>query len=272
MASGDILSICNRALLSVGARTQVSSINPSDGSVEANSLSVLFTPTFEALARSAHWNCLGREVALDLLMAASGTPENPNGTTLPVPPIPWLYAYAYPSDCLDVRYIVPSFPTNAGSSTPDTPINNAAATWLPNGGQIVYKVQTVLDSHQQSVLCILTNQDLATCVYTTNLQNPSTWDSLFQEGMVASLGAYLVPALSLSLPLMQASIATAEKAIARARAADGNEGVTVMDHTPDWFRARAGGSNWGYGFASIGGFQYSIGWPSFGGGDGSYGD
>src|ERR1700761_2442839 len=256
MASGDILSICNRSLLSIGARSQVSSVNPSDGSVEANACSVLFTPTFEALGRAAHWNCLGREIALSLLMAASGTPENPSGSSYPIPPIPWLYAYAYPSDCLDVRYIVPSFPTNNGSSTPQTTINNAAGTWLPTGGQIPYKVQTVLDKNNNSILVILTNQDLATCVYTTNLPNPAQWDSLFQQAMVASLGAYLVPALSLSLPLMQLSIQTAEKAIAMARAADGNEGVTVMDHLPDWMIARAGGSNWGNGVNTYGGFCY----------------
>lgn len=251
----------------------MSSVNPSDGSVEANACSVLFTPTFEALGRAAHWNCLGREVALSLYAAASGTPENPDGTTLPIPPIPWMYAYSYPSDCLDVRYIVPSFPTNNGSSTPQTTINNAAGSYLPSGGQIPYKVQTVLDANQNSLLVILTNQDLATCVYTTNLQNPANWDSLFQEAIVASLGAYLVPALSLSLPLMQLSIQTAERAIAQARAADGNEGVTVMDHLPDWMAARAGGQGFGvgYGFTSYGGYCYSICWPSYGGG-GSYGD
>lgn len=263
----DQLSICNRALLAVGARAQISTLNPSDGSVEANACSVLFQPTFEQLARTAPWNCLGKQVTLSLVAAASGTPENPEGTSLPVPPSPWLYAYAYPSDCLDVRYIVPSYPASTGS-TPDFPVNVASATWLPTGGQIPFKVQLIDATPASQRLCVLTNQELAQVVYTTNFSNPAGWDSLFQEGMVASLGAFLVPALSLSLPLLDRCVKQAEVAIAQARVRDGNEGVTNMDHTPDWMQARLGGTGWyslGYGYGSTQG--YNMCWPS-GGSDG----
>lgn len=267
----DQLQIANRALLSVGARTQVSSINPSDGSQEADAISTLWTPTFEALGRSAHWNVLGKQGTLSLLAAAQGTPENPMGTG-PVPPVPWLYSYAYPSDCLDVRYIVPSYPSQSGGSTPQTTINNAAGTWIPTGGQIPYLVHTDSSIQNNPVLVVLTNQDQAQIVYTVNQPNPAAWDSLFQAAMVASLGAYLVPALSLSMPLMQLSIQTAEKAIAIARAADANEGVTTLDHLPDWIQARAGGQGYGYGygFTSWAGLQTMV-WPG-GGSSGSYGD
>lgn len=250
----------------MGARNYISSLNPSDGSAEANAISTLWTPTFEALGRAAHWNVLGKQATLGLLAAAQGTPENPNGTTLPVPPTPWLYQYAYPSDCLDIRYVVPSLPSNAGGSTPSTTINNAAGAWIPNGGQIPYLVQTASTVSNTPVLVILTNQDQAQVVYTVNQPNPAAWDSLFQAAMVASLGAYLVPALSLSLPLMDLAIKTAENAIAIARIADGNEGVTSMDHTPDWMRARAGAQGFGVnGFTNWGGYCYTpMCWPSGG--------
>ena len=260
----DQLSIANRSLLMVGARSQVSSINPSDGSAEANAISVLYTPTFEALARTAQWNCLTRQQTLSLLAAAEGTPENPGGLSLPLPPSPWLYSYAYPSDCLDVRYIVPSLPSNEGGAVPATTINNAAGAWIPSGGQIPYSVTT--DNNSTSPrLVILTNQDQAQAVYTQNQPNPATWDSLFQAAMVASLGAFLVPALSLSFPLMQLAIKTAEGAIAQARTADGNEGVTTMDHLPDWMRARAGGQGFGIGYnLSLYGGYVNMCWPDTG--------
>jgi len=263
------LDIANRALLSVGSRQQVSSIMPSDGSVEADVISTLYTPTYEALARAAHWNCLSKQVALTMQAAAQGTPENPLGTTLPLPPTPWLYQYAYPSDCLDFGYIVPSFPASTNPSVPETTASNAAGTWLPTGGQIPFKVATTFDDRNNASLCILTNQDLAQGVYTVNQPNPATWDSLFQAAMVASLGAFLVPALSLSLPLMNLQIKNAEAAIAQARARDGNEGVTTQDHTPDWFRARAGGQGFGVGYniSTWGGFTNMV-WPT----DGVYGD
>jgi hypothetical protein len=262
----DQLSISNRALLSVGARTQISSLNPSDGSNEANAISVLWTPTFEQLGRAAPWNCLTKQVTLSLLMAAQGTPENPSGTALPTPPTPWLYAYSYPSDCLLFRFVVPSLPFNVAGTTPATTINNSAMTWLPSGGQIPFAVSSIGDKNNSPIMIVLTNQSQAQAVYNANNANPAIWDSLFQGGMVASLAAFLVPALSLSLPLMQMSIKTAEGAIARARAQDGNEGVTVMDHLPDWMLARLGGGSHGpgYGFTTWSGYCNVL-WPDYGG-------
>lgn len=260
----DVLSISNRALLSIGARAQISSVFPSDGSEEGNAVAVLWQPTFESLGRSARWNCLTKQVALSLIQAAQGTPENPGGSSYPVPPTPWLYAYAYPIDCLSMRYIVPSFPANTGSNTPATTINNTAGTWIPNGGQIPYAVTTDVDTNNNVIMVILTNQSQAQASYTMNQANPAIWDSQFQAAMVASLGAFLVPALSLSLPLMQLSISTAEKIITQARVADGNEGVTVMDHLPDWMIARAGGQGLGLGlgFSTWGGYCNNICWPN----------
>lgn len=257
------IDISNRALLSIGARAQVSSINPSDGSVEADSISVLFTPTFESLGRSANWNCLRKSVDLSLLAAAQGTPENSDGTSYPIPEFPWLYSYAYPSDCLKFNYIVPSNPTGTGGSTPQTTINNSAGPYFPGIGQIPYVVSSSLDINNNPIIIILTNQDQAVGVYNANIPNPGIWDSMFQAAMVASLGVFLVPALSLSLPLMQLSIKTAEGIIAQARTADGNEGVTTMDHLPDWMRARAGAQGMGYGFWGNGFLQYQdMCWPS----------
>lgn len=255
------LSLANRSLLSVGARAQISSFSPSDGSDEANAVSVLWTPTFEQLGRAARWNCLRRQAQLTLYQAAQGTPENPDGTTFDQPPTPWLYAYIYPSDCLSMQFIVPSLPVSVGSSVPATTINNNAGTWLPSGGQIPYVVQTSYDNFNNVIIVILTNQDQAQAVYTVNQSNPVIWDSMFQQAFVSSLAAYLVPALSLSIPLMQIQIQNAEKIITQARVADGNEGVTVMDHLPDWMQARAGGQGFGLGFYNWGGYCYNMNWP-----------
>lgn len=258
----DQLNIANRALLAVGARAQISSLAPSDGSVEADAITALWQSTFEQLGRTAHWNCLGKQVTLSLIAAAQGTTENPTGTSLPIPPTPWLYAYSYPSDCLDVRYVVPSYPANTGT-TPTFSVNVSAPTWLPSGGQIPFKVQKIDVAPASTLLSILTNQDMAQADYTVNDSNPQGWDSLFQEAMVASLGAFLVPALTLNLALMDRCVKQAEMAIARARIRDGNEGVTNMDHDPDWMSARMGGQGYGIGYGpGFGaGSIYSMIWP-----------
>lgn len=267
--AADVLSISNRALLSVGARTQVSSVFPSDGSAEANSLSVLWNPTFEQLARVAPWNSLRKSAQLALLAAAQGTPENPEGTTYPLPEFPWLYSYAYPADCLRFSYIIPSNPVGQGGSPPQTTINNTSGPIVPSGGQIRFVVSSALDANGNPIKIILTNQDQAQGVYVSDIPNPAQWDSLFQGAMVATLGAFLVPALSLSFPLMQIVIKQAEEAIQIARVADGNEGVTSMDHLPDWMQARAGAQGigggygfWNNGFLNFGGGYDGICWPN----------
>lgn len=261
MATGNTLNICNRSLLSIGSQAQISSFN--EGSAQANAAATLFTPTFEQLARSAPWNCLRKEAVLTLLAAAQGTPENPDGTTLPLPPTPYLYSYAYPSDCLQMRFIMPSLPApNAG--VPIFSVNTSAPTWLPNGGQIPYTVAYSTDVNNNPINVVLTNQSQAIAVYTVNQPNPQIWDSLFQAAMVASLAAYFVPALSLHMPLMSIQIKLAEQMIEQARVRDGNEGVTSMDHTPDWMRARQGASGkyWNNGYGQ--GYTWpSMLWPSY---------
>lgn len=246
------VDITNRALLSIGAKAQVSALN--EGSTEANAAAILFTPTFEALARAAHWNCLRKQAALSVIAAAMGTPENPLGTALPLPPAPWLYSYQLPSDCLAMRFLVPSLPST-GIGTAMTTYSNAAPTRLPGGEQIQFAVAYATDANGAPIQVVLTNQSQAQAVYTVNQPNPAIWDSQFQAAMVSSLAAYFVPALSLNLALMQGAIKNSEMIIAQARVSDGNEGVTVMDHVPDFIRARGGESR----FYGIGG------WNGFGG-------
>lgn len=237
------VSLCNRALGQIGARSSVSSLN--EGSTQSDACNLFFNSTFQNLARTARWACLRKQANLSLLAAAMGTPENPNGTTLPLPPTPFLYSYQYPSDCLAMRFIVPSFPSLA-TGVPQTTATVNSPTYLPGGGQIFFAIGYSVDNQNNPITVILTNQSQAQAVYTVNQPNPVIWDSLFEQAFVSSLAAFLVPALSLNLPLMQGSIASAEKLITAARVADANEGVTVVDHVPDWMRARWAGDGYGY--------------------------
>lgn len=239
------VSIANRSLLSIGARAQISDLN--EGSTESDAINTLFIPTYEALARAAYWNCFRAQVTLSLLAAAVGTPENPNGTTMPLPPTPWLYSYAYPSNALAMRFLVPSAPATA-TGVPPTPVSVAAPIYIPGGGKIPFAVAYGTDTGGNPITVILTNQSQAQAVYTIDQPNPANWDSQFQAAMVASLAAFLVPALSLNMALMQASVKSADEMIMRARVSDGNEGFTSQDHVPDWIRARnAGGGPGSFG-------------------------
>lgn len=256
------VSLCNRALLAISAKAQVSSISPSDGSAAADACATLFIPTFEQLGRSAWWNCLEKQATLSLLGAAAGTPEGGDSGTGITPPSPWLYMYQYPSDCLKARAIVPTFP-GQNDGVPLTTINNAAPIYVRGMGQIPFKVAYATDAQNNPLTVVITNQSQAQLIYTVNQSNPVVWDTLFQAAFVASLGAFLVPALSAQLPFLQMQIGIAERFIADARAADGNEGSNSQDHQPDWITARSGGSGGWYG--SWNGMGYNdMCWPSGG--------
>jgi hypothetical protein len=258
--------ICNRALLAAGSRIQITGFPPTDTSVEATTCSILFDQTFSAVAQAAQWNQFRRQVTLTLLAAAAGTAENPDGLTLPLAPVPWSYEYQYPADCLNFMWIVPTFP----GSSDDIPIstaNNAATVILPTGGQIPYAValEYFATAPTIPVTVILTNQSEALGVYVQHQDDPQYWtDSMFTQAMVASLAAFLVPALALSAPLMDKNIAIATKILASAEASNANEGVTVMDHVPDWLTARAGAPGYRYGFYNPGQLFTPISWPSYG--------
>ena len=258
--SANAIRLANLSLLSIGARSQISSFN--EGSVEANACSTLFTFVFENLARSAPWNCLRQQAVLTLLAAAEGTPENPDGTTLPLPPTPWLYSYAEPSDNLQIRYIVPSLPSTSLGNSPLTTASVSAATWLPSDGQIPFAVAYGTDSQNNPIQVILTNQTQAQVVYTVNQPNPVIWDSMLTSAFVSAMAAYLVPALSLNLPLMQLSIRAADAIIVQARVRDGDEGFTSQNREASWMQARVSGGYVGWNNAMGMGCNYSaMPWP-----------
>ena len=260
-ANTSIVALCNRALAAVGGKAFIQNIN--ENSAQANACNLLFSPTFQQLGRAARWNCLERQQTLSLLLAAADTPENPTGTA-PFPPQPWLYSYLAPSDMLRAHYVLPTFPAQNDGSVPNTTQSIAAPIWINGMGQIPFKVMYAQDTNNNPQTIIVTNTSQAVLNYTTDCENPSIWDSQFQAAFVATLAAFLVPALSMHIPLMQVQIGVAERMIAEARAADGNEGTSSQDNVPDWIRARSGGMDGFYSGYNLGCGWNNICWPAYG--------
>lgn len=235
MSSQTQISVSNISLLAIGSKTQISSFK--EGSPQANACATLFSYVFENLARTAWWNTLRKQDTLTLLAAATGTPENPDGTTLPLPSTPWLYSYSYPSDCLKLRTLVASNNPVQGGTSQST-VNNLAPCYVPVSGRMPWAIAYNTDDSGNPITTILTNLSQAQAIYTVNQQNPATWNGSFVSAFVASLAAYLVPALSLNMELMKIQVQIANGLIAEARSADANEGYTTQDHIPDWVSAR----------------------------------
>ena len=232
----DIISLSNVALLSIGARATISSLT--EGSPEANACSVFIPIVFGNLSRASWWNCFRQQKQLTLLKAAVGTPENVTGTTLPIPPSPWLYSYALPSDSLKIRSIVPNFNLTSNTASASTGIQ-ASPTFIPGSdGSIPFAVAYDTDPVGNPIQVILTDLTQAMAIYTVNQPNPIIWDIGFQTAFCAQLASYLVPALNMNIQLASMKAKEAQMIIDQARVDDGNEGYTTQDHIPDWLLAR----------------------------------
>lgn len=245
MAFTDV-SICNRALQAIGTRTAIASLTES--SVEARNCNLIYADTRDEVLQMAYWNFAQKTNYLSLLKSAPATPSNPASTanqwSTAFPAPPWLYEYAYPTDCIQMSRIVQQI-QNYYVGTPYTSGGSATYPYAVGPGS-PFKVSTDTDTqgNQQSV--ILTNQYQAIGVYTMRITNPGLFGAQFVEALVQALAAKLVLALSGQVALANTKFAQANAVIQAARASDGNEGLTVIDNMPDWITIREDCENlWG---------------------------
>lgn len=118
----DIAGIVNLALQRLGTRTSVSAAElAAASSNEAIQANLAIAQTRDELLRLAPWQCAKGVAQLQYITSLNGTPENqaqvPSQLSwvggLPLPP--WIYEYAYPTDCLRALSIVTAFNTGFGA-------------------------------------------------------------------------------------------------------------------------------------------------------------
>lgn len=91
---------------------------------------------------------------------------------------------------------------------------------------------------QGSQRVILTNQEDAILCYLKQITDPNVMDPLFLDAWSSNLGAKLVMALTGDKSLANMKLGEANASIMEARKADGNEGLTINNVTPDFIRVR----------------------------------
>lgn len=156
-----------------------------------------------------------------------------------------------------INQVIDGSPARSGSyfypyqSTPSTTTNGLGVGCILTGD--------VSGSATYTQRVILTNQEFATLVYVKQVTDPNVWDPLFQDAFQDALAANLVMALVGDKGLANGFIAKANNTIAEARKADGNEGLTINDVTPDWIRVRG----YGWDIQNLTGPYSSFDWGSF---------
>jgi hypothetical protein len=284
--------VANQALDAIGSEVIISDLE--DGSREAQVLLRAYGQCLRQLLRCAHWNFARAQTPLNLLADATGQTANV-GTNVP---IPWVYEYAYPIDCMKIRFL----PWNTAASNPGVPANNIQTEGnadnvplMTNLGQAPTSLARIIparftEAHDpnfpgsgatwnvqgQSPIgstVILTNVKNAQIVYTKFVPYPSLWDSLFRGAFVAYLAQEVCMAIlkdkKFALTMRAQQINVAKQKIQQARLTDGNEGWYSSDISVDWLRARNTGvynsTNWGDGGPGV----LWGGWDMVGFADGS---
>jgi hypothetical protein len=147
--------VTNQALAEIGTRSQIIDLN--DGSQEANYANLLYNPLRDFLLREGDYEF-------------ASSPVVP--TAIATPSFPWLYAYQYPLDCVRVKQLIPAGFNILDPQPVEFNIANSAAT-----------------------RAIVTKQEVAIMVYTTNGVSEAFWDPMFTEAMVRMLASALAFAL-----------------------------------------------------------------------------
>lgn len=219
------MDLCNRALGAIASRSTISSI--AEASTEANECARWYDTSRQAALRSHNWGFARRTVVLTLLQTAPGVDSEPV-TDLPWTFMPWSYEYAYPSDCLKFRLMVPTVPGQPFIPRP----------WLLGLPPVRWEMSSDLDTNSTPIRCLLTDQPSAVGVYTFDCTNPDMFDDLYMDALVFTLAANLAMPVSGNPTVANGMRSKAMDAVQRAMVADGNEGLRTQNSTPDWIAIR----------------------------------
>lgn len=260
-----------------------------DGTPVAEAARRYYGQGLRELLRTAHWSFARKRAKLTLLGNATGNAQPPVSAFVECP---WSYAYAWPTDGVQGRWL-PWNPTNAqpenSNGVPLTTGNSATVQYQQTPGRFLvsssdqYPIETGNVAWDQlpdlqrteglgptSRKIILTDCCEAWFVYTRLVTSIEEWDSLFRQAFVTMIALAIAPTAiedpKLRLAETQRLSLTLKGAVADARVANGNESgwPQSVDFEASFIRARNWGmwnSNSGNPYPDTGGVL-SFGWDA----------
>lgn len=168
--------VVNIALGRMGYKLRIASLY--DGSAAAVDALDMYSQTRDEMLRQNDWTFAEGNVTMTLLKQAPASYVPPNGWSTAYPPLPWLFEYAWPDDCLKVRAVKP------------VPI--FVPEFDPQPCVFGLENDNALNPPQKVILCNVAN---AVLVYTRQVTDPTTWDVDFIEALIAAIARRLSPGL-----------------------------------------------------------------------------
>ena len=171
-----VVDICNEALSYLGDSATVSSIDPPEGSAQAEHCARFYPSTLSALTEMHNWAFATRRVALAQLPSTSSA---------------WQYTYAQPSNCLNIFAVIAPDASNDNSTA--TASQGYASPYFENAsvGGTYTPQQFVTETDTDGTEIILTNQANAVLRYIQLVTDTSKFSALFRETLTWMLSSKL---------------------------------------------------------------------------------
>lgn len=217
-----LADISNRALQLIGARTTVSTAElAGNTSNEAIQLNLALTPIQNWCHGLANWNFARKTSALPA--AAKGPPTvGPGAWSNSLPPPPWLYEFALPTDFIRALYIT------------DNTTASPAAGWLGEPKRFVIATDSIAAVQQQ---VLLTNISAGALTYCSFVTDPTLWPWYFERLMVYALARTICLSLTGDLRIFKDLSESLEQQVSISTQINTIEGLAVQDTTPEWIQA-----------------------------------
>jgi len=167
------VDIVNLALGHIGNASNIASIVPGDGSIEADYASRFYPVARDEMLEMHNWGFATRRATLALLTA--------------IPPTPWVYAYAPPADCLKpVSIAEPTVAVGVLFTESNQPnVYDVFAAQEARTADYLY--ETLEDGSK----VIFTNVPAAELKYTRQVTDPTKFTPLFVVALSYLLASYL---------------------------------------------------------------------------------
>jgi len=197
------VDICNLALARLGDNATVASIDPPEGSAQAEHCARFYPVARDSLLEMHAWKFATRRVLLAQL-----TTDTWN----------WSFAYAEPTGVLKLLAVLPA------SASSDADTQEYEAETDGNGTPI-----------------ILTDQEGASLRYVAHVTDTTVFSPLFVDALAWLLASYLAgPVLKgdAGAAMAKACLQSFMLALSNAKVSDANQRKVRPEHKPDWIAGR----------------------------------
>lgn len=212
------VDICNLALAHLGDAATIASINPPEGSAQAEHCARFYPMARDALLESYAWGFSTRRAVLAKLT------DNARSE--------WDYAYALPADTLQIMAVLP----------PDSTDDYISAASVSIGASVSYTPQPfACEINEAGAFVIYSDQVDAIVRYTALVTDSTKFSPLFTLALSWQLAAMLAgPVLKGDVGAAEAKRCTvmAQAYLAQARQSDANQRRLPMRATAPWLAAR----------------------------------